>query len=664
MAIGVANVSSFQAAHYYEKDDYYDQELSQDKDSNLFTPQWYGKGAERLGLKGAIESHDFQTVLEGYAPDGRRLQAQPIDPAIHRAGTDYTFGAPKSVSVAALVQGDDRLIEAHHQAVQSSLDLMQDRYIQVRVRNAQTGERDRVCTGNLTAATFTHQTSRNLDPQLHDHAVVLNTTHHKYRYRAVSNEGAVQNQKLLDQVYLNDLAYGARQLGYEIEPRSQSRFELKGYSPETLKVFSTRRQEIEAAVKASGEPETGKLFQKMTIETRVKKRVLSHDEKREHWQAKIDQLGLQLPPLPNQAKELEPQQAEQLIQPHIEKLTQQEGAFSREQLERSILEDAPGQCRFKDIASAIDASPQLVQYGDRLTTPQQLQQLNDLETLLGLNHAQNEPRQTKEARSIDDAQSITPGLRERVAERLAAALGRDSRTEGDDFQRVPAAAAAHQRTGNYSEQIDRCLEQLNQPTPEPRINVEAVARGVAGLRERQTRDWSRSQIAATLESLGSNLEQFERVSSELDRLVEDYRDRLSQVSQREADPTPQQSTRHDPGSMEWHRAQFLLQTSLDALQQADRARGEDEAYEYGCEASGEVWVKRKADQQEIAVGRYGDGWDIAKAKVSFEDWAAFVTRQQQELDQAAEQETEIEQERQKPQRKITPSRSTEQDYGR
>ena len=42
----------------------------------------------------------------------------------HRAGWDVTFSAPKSVSLTALVGGDDRVREGHRESVRTALDEM------------------------------------------------------------------------------------------------------------------------------------------------------------------------------------------------------------------------------------------------------------------------------------------------------------------------------------------------------------------------------------------------------------------------------------------------------------------------------------------------------------------------------------------------------------
>ena len=74
----------------------------------------------------------------------------------HRAGWDATFSAPKSVSLTALVGGDDRIREAHRDSVKVALDEM-EKYVQGRIGGnvpAQTTERvgRRASCPSMTAA--------------------------------------------------------------------------------------------------------------------------------------------------------------------------------------------------------------------------------------------------------------------------------------------------------------------------------------------------------------------------------------------------------------------------------------------------------------------------------------------------------------------------------
>ena len=93
----------------------------------------------------------------------------------HRAGWDATFSAPKSVSLTALVGGDERVREAHRESVRVALGEL-ERYAQARLGNVNAPE----LTGRFAAATFEHDTARPVDgyaaPQLHTHAVVFNVT--------------------------------------------------------------------------------------------------------------------------------------------------------------------------------------------------------------------------------------------------------------------------------------------------------------------------------------------------------------------------------------------------------------------------------------------------------------------------------------------------------
>src|SRR5262249_2831451 len=87
---------------------------------------------------------------------------------------DFTFSAPKSVSVMAILGGDTRLRQAHEDAVAAALRELES-HAGARVRQKGANE-DRI-TGNLAMAVYEHDTSRELDPQLHTHAVAANLTY-------------------------------------------------------------------------------------------------------------------------------------------------------------------------------------------------------------------------------------------------------------------------------------------------------------------------------------------------------------------------------------------------------------------------------------------------------------------------------------------------------
>ena len=85
---------------------------------------------------------------------------------------DFTVSAPKAVSVQALE--DPRLIEAHKTAVGEMITEMEG-LAGARIRK--NGVQDTRNTSNLVIARYEHDSSRELDPQLHTHLVAGNLTY-------------------------------------------------------------------------------------------------------------------------------------------------------------------------------------------------------------------------------------------------------------------------------------------------------------------------------------------------------------------------------------------------------------------------------------------------------------------------------------------------------
>jgi len=57
----------------------------------------------------------------------------------HRAGWDATFSAPKSVSLTALVGGDEVVRQAHRDSVKVALNEM-ERFVQARMGQSRPGD--------------------------------------------------------------------------------------------------------------------------------------------------------------------------------------------------------------------------------------------------------------------------------------------------------------------------------------------------------------------------------------------------------------------------------------------------------------------------------------------------------------------------------------------
>ena len=294
LSIGALS-SAAQGASYYERDGYYAKDDPEHRDAS----GWAGKGAEELGLEGPVDPAVFRAVLEGKVPDGsgtelgRRGKDGEI---IHRPGRDLTFSAPKSVSLAALVGGERRIVEAHDRAVAAALAWIEKNAAETRMKDAETGKMARMGNQKIVAATFRHDTSRNLDPQLHTHAVLANMVKGEDgKWRSMANEGLYTHQKLIGMLYRNELAAGLGKLGYGIEKtHADGRFEIAGLSREVVEAFSSRRAEIEAAMEArdlGSSADNPRLAERAALMTRAKKRDIDRDELRSMWQRQAADLG-------------------------------------------------------------------------------------------------------------------------------------------------------------------------------------------------------------------------------------------------------------------------------------------------------------------------------------------------------------------------------------
>src|SRR6266571_1158848 len=219
---------------------------------------WFGKGAEDLGLSGLTTEAEFVRLCDNLHPQtGQKLtQRQKTtrtetvsDGSEHEAANrrvfyDFTFSPPKSVSIAALVADDNRIVEAHEQAVMAALNQLQS-FAATRVRkNGQCTDR---ATGNVVAAVFRHDTSRALDPHLHSHCIVFNATFDPVedQWKAIQNHDMLVAQKFIENVYYHELARELREFGYAIENKPRGDFEIQGISSALIEKFSKRHQEID-----------------------------------------------------------------------------------------------------------------------------------------------------------------------------------------------------------------------------------------------------------------------------------------------------------------------------------------------------------------------------------------------------------------------------------
>ena len=308
MVVSVGAVASpSQGISYYERDGYY----AKGDPEHRAGSAWAGKGAAELGLQGAVDPDTFRAVLAGHVPDGPRLGKRQKDGTLsHRPGRDLTFSAPKSVSLVALIGGDERIVAAHDRAVKRALDWVERKAAETRLMDPATGRMVRAKGQKTVAATFRHDTSRNLDPQLHTHAVLANMVRGEDgKWRTMSNERLYRSQKLIGMIYRNELAGVLSRLGYGIEKsHADGRFEIAGVARKIVEAFSTRRAEIEAAMTERGLGEPGrnpKMAERAALMTRAHKRKVDKAALRGHWKSQAAAMGFDAEKVAAAARETE-----------------------------------------------------------------------------------------------------------------------------------------------------------------------------------------------------------------------------------------------------------------------------------------------------------------------------------------------------------------------
>jgi conjugative relaxase-like TrwC/TraI family protein len=210
--------------------------------------QWLGEGAIALGLAGTVVENQFLALCENQNPQtgGRLTQRQK---AARRVFYDFTFSPPKSVSVAALVAADERIVSAHARAVKLALGEL-ERFAAVRLRRQNSKAYRR--TGNIVAALFQHETSRALDPHLHTHCVIFNATYDNAegRWKALENCEMLGAQKYAENVYYHELSRALRACGYTVVNAARGDFEIAEVSRELCERFSKRHREIDEKTRA------------------------------------------------------------------------------------------------------------------------------------------------------------------------------------------------------------------------------------------------------------------------------------------------------------------------------------------------------------------------------------------------------------------------------
>jgi conjugative relaxase-like TrwC/TraI family protein len=368
-------LSSSQAQSYHAKE-FISAEQNYWKQDGAVIGEWHGRLAERFGLSGPVSEEYFARLAEGQHPltgeqlvrhrvvqEYERNDGSKVAPVEHRAGWDATFSAPKSVSLTALVGGDDRVREAHRAAVDTALTEL-ERYTQARLG----GNRPAETTGAFVVAKFEHDTARPVDgyaaPQLHTHAVIFNVTERENgQTRALQERALFESQQFATAVYQSELTYRLRSLGYEIAPGRSGAPEIKGYTQEYLDASSPRSQQIRAYLERSGF-EGHEAAQIAAHSTRDSKKAVSVGEavaahrklaaEFGHQADRVVEQAHQRTLKPEREHQTERQSPHQAVNYARDRNFEREAVVDERRLYRDALRRAMGELTLTEIRSALD----------------------------------------------------------------------------------------------------------------------------------------------------------------------------------------------------------------------------------------------------------------------------------------------------------------------
>src|SRR6202451_2902629 len=106
----------------YHKEEFANARENYYSEDDRIRGEWHGKLATEWGLQGEVREEHFGRLAHGHPPlTGEQLvrhqtareyvneRGETVSTMEHRAAWDATFSAPKSVSLTALVGGDEKV---------------------------------------------------------------------------------------------------------------------------------------------------------------------------------------------------------------------------------------------------------------------------------------------------------------------------------------------------------------------------------------------------------------------------------------------------------------------------------------------------------------------------------------------------------------------------
>ena len=238
---------------------YFDRELAVSDYLMKEPGVWAGRGAERLGLRGAVERSQFVALLRNQNPaTGKRLTARMNTSrqedgetvSNRQVGYGLVFGVPKSLSIYLAITGDQVVENIARSAVDETMRAMESE-MQCKVRKGGLHEDRR--TGELLYSKFFHRDSRPInglsDPHWHVHCFLHNATFDPVgeRWKAGQFRRLIADKGYFQEYFHTLLAQRLMEDGYKLRrtDRGWHQWEMACITDREIELFSKRNELID-----------------------------------------------------------------------------------------------------------------------------------------------------------------------------------------------------------------------------------------------------------------------------------------------------------------------------------------------------------------------------------------------------------------------------------
>ena len=338
---------------------------------------WSGSASESFGLVGAVQEGQLIKALQGFDPIHGKSIADNSGNG-HKPGWDCTFSAPKTVSAVWAVSDEatrNSIEEVHRKAVEGATKFLEAEAIVCRYGKAGSIKIPVADAKGAVFAVFQHSTSREQDPQLHSHCVLMN----------FSGDGRGLDvdthwQTAGGAYYRAELAKGMLALGFSVErddiPGREDRprfFKVSGLSDGLIDVWSKRRAQVqEAKAEWLTDGATAARF------SRKNKGEISREALFREWGMQALAHGIDRDGVEQLRLEVRSGMEASSVPVLLDRLTFNDSTFRRSDLVTILLEDAQGVtggAQAIERAGALLTHEDVIQLSDRLFTTRQMLQL-------------------------------------------------------------------------------------------------------------------------------------------------------------------------------------------------------------------------------------------------------------------------------------------------